>query len=301
MLASSITDWLSFALGAAAVAIAFWQLPKIGNQLRLAAETNLSSAYAVVSERMAALRDLLAEDDAALYPYFYLGRDPEDEETNAPSEDVLQLACEAIADFADVCVEQRKSITRGEMDWSTWDAYFRYLYRSSPVLQAFLRENQDFYPDYLMSVFGYIVVREERTGVVQSEWQVDESEDGVSGYPWMRTWLIKKISEDDQTEMLTAEVRAPDKGTSTTIDVNCSWTVEQEESVERVLYSWVLWQLTSSTVWETARILEGETVRTARLVPDPWWRRPFGPRLPPREDGFLAPVFETTQASRTQQ
>ena len=91
------------------------------------------------------------------------------------------MACEAIADFADVCVEQRKSITRGEMDWSTWDAYFRYLYRSSPVLQAFLRENQDFYPDYLMSVFGYIVVREERTGVVQSEWRVDDRKIGTTG------------------------------------------------------------------------------------------------------------------------
>ena len=298
MLASTITDWLSFALGAAAVAIAFWQLPKIGNEIRLGAQANLSSAYSVVSDRMAALRDVLAADDAALYPYFYLGRDPEDEEAQAlreqPSEDVLQLACEAIADFADVCVEQRKSITAGEMDWSTWDAYFRYLYQNSPVLQRFLRENQDFYPDYLMSVFGYVVVRDERTGVVHSEWEVAESEDDVGGYPWMRTWLIKKIGEDDETEMLTAAVRAPVQPGSTTIDVDCTWTVDQQENVELVLYSWVLWQLTSSNLWESARIVEGETVRTARLVPSPRWRHPFAPRVPPRES-FLPPAFELTQ------
>jgi hypothetical protein len=59
-LASEVTNWCAIAIGVGAAAVAAWQLLKIGNQLRLTAETNLSSAYAVVSERMAALRDLLA-------------------------------------------------------------------------------------------------------------------------------------------------------------------------------------------------------------------------------------------------
>jgi hypothetical protein len=39
----------------------------------------------------------------------------------------------------------------------------------------FLRENKDFHPDHLMSVFGYIIVRKEHTGEVVSEWHVAES------------------------------------------------------------------------------------------------------------------------------
>jgi hypothetical protein len=79
LLASAFTDWVTLAFAGVARLIAAWQLPKIGNQLRLAAETNVSSAYSVVSERMASLRDILAADDAALYPYFYSGLDPDDE------------------------------------------------------------------------------------------------------------------------------------------------------------------------------------------------------------------------------
>jgi hypothetical protein len=135
---------------------------------------------------------------------------------------VLQLACEAIVDFADVCVEQRNSIRHAEMDWSTWDAYFRYLFQNSPVLQRFLRENKDFYPDYLTSVFGYIVVRVEHTGEVASEWQVEESEEGLQGYPWIRTWLITKIRKDKDksgnTTTLEAAVQAPDR-VATTVGV----------------------------------------------------------------------------------
>ena len=297
LLASAITDWVTLAFAGVATLVAAWQFPKIGNQLRLAAETNLSSAYAVVSERMAALRDLLADNDAALYPYFYSGLDPDDEQAPSslerPSEDVLQLACEAIVDFADVCVEQRKSIPHGEMDWSTWDAYFRYLYQQSPVLRGFLRENKDFYPDYLTSVFGYIVVRKEHTGVVLSEWQVEESEDGLQGYPWMRAWVITKIPDEDdettETKRLEAAVQAPEERAST-IDVLFTWSgIDATDELESVLYSWVLWQLKSSSRWRNANILvENQSPRTERLQSIPLSRRLFGPRGPQRE-AFLPP------------
>jgi hypothetical protein len=51
-------------------------------------------------------------------------------------------------------------------------------------VRPFLRENKDFHPDYLMSVFSYIIVRKEHTGEVVSEWHAAESEDGLVGYPW---------------------------------------------------------------------------------------------------------------------
>jgi hypothetical protein len=297
LLASAITDWITLVFAGVATFIAAWQLPKIGNQLTLAAETNLSSAYAVVSERMAALRDLLAANDAVLYPYFYSGVDPNGEQARSlperPNPDVLQLACEAIVDFADVCVEQRKSIPDADMDWSTWDAYFRYLYQHSPVLQEFLRENKAFYPDYLTSVFGYIVVRKEHTGEVLSEWQVDESEEKLERYPWMRTWVITKIpTEDDTTgvtKSLEATVKDPEEHAST-IDVLFTWSgIEATDALGSVLYSWVLWQLKSSSRWRNANILvENQRLRTERLQSIPWSRRLFGPRGPQRE-AFLPP------------
>jgi hypothetical protein len=288
LLASEVTNWCAIAIGVGAAAVAAWQLLKIGNQLRLSAETNVSSAYAVVSDRMAALRDLLDANDAALYPYFYDGLDPDDEQER-PNKNVLDLACEAIVDFADVCVEQRKSIPHAEMDWSTWDAYFRHLYQNSPILRRFLRDNQDFYPDYLMSVFGYIVVRVEHTGEVTSEWQVAESPDGLRGYPWMRTWLITKICDKNaETHRLEAAVEASDPNASTII-VRCKWTGvhnTSQDDLDTVLYSWVLWQLTASPRWQTASIIVGErTVRTERLMSPTWRHRLAGPQ----REGYLAP------------
>jgi hypothetical protein len=302
LLASAFTDWVTLAFAGVATLIAAWQLPKIGNQLRLAAETNVSSAYSVVSERMASLRDILAADDAALYPYFYSGLDPDDEHDRSlpkrPNEDVLQLACEAIVDFADVCVEQRNSIRHAEMDWSTWDAYFRYLFQNSPVLQRFLRENKDFYPDYLTSVFGYIVVRVEHTGEVASEWQVEESEEGLQGYPWIRTWLITKIRKDEDksgnTTTMEAAVQAPDR-VATTVGVQFTWEdvdARERDALEPVLYSWVLWQLKSSNRLQTANIVDDRSTRYALLGPITWRRRLFGPRRRPRER-FLAPEVPT--------
>jgi len=175
-----------FALIATIVAV--WQLPRIAGELTLAAQTNVSQAYAVVAERSAALRDLLANNEADLYPYFYERLRPHSKRERSfpkpPNEGTLQLACEAIVDFADVCVEQRKSIPGADMDWSTWDAYFRDLYQHSPVLKQFLRDNKDFYPDYLTTVFGYIVVRDEQTGNVKSEWKVSEKRRGeMHGFP----------------------------------------------------------------------------------------------------------------------
>jgi hypothetical protein len=309
LLASPTTtaDWMTaggtvaaagFALIATIVAI--WQLSRIANQLTLAAQTNVSQAYAVVSERMAFLRDLLANDDAALYPYFYSGRDPLKKQPRSrrkpPRQDVLELACEAIVDFADVCVEQRKIIPHADMDWSTWDAYFRFLYQNSPVLKRFLKENKDLYPDYLTTVFGHIVVRDEDSGHVRSEWQVDESDEGLGGYPWMRTWLITELLDPTTNETekrrkpktLKAAVLRPVH--ASTIDVRFTWggvDGEEQHEIESVLYSWVLSQLKSSKRWRTANIFvdgEDQDPRSAVLASISRWRRvwTFVVRLPAR-------------------
>jgi hypothetical protein len=270
---------------------------------------------------MSSLRNLLAEDDAALYPYFYEDLDPGSKRARSspttPNAGTLDLACEAIVDFADVCVEQRKSIPDADMDWSTWDAYFRFLYQNSPVLRRFLRDSKDFYPDYLTTVFGYILVRDEQTGTVASEWQVKESEQGLKGYPWMRTWVITEIGgcaskgKDKEThtkaKTLEAEVVHLDDHESA-IDVQFTWRnvdVKEKQEIETVLYSWVLTQLKSCSPWRIANILDGSrNSRHALLGPMTWRRRlwrfivrvptrlftaVFGTPLPGREP-FLAPV-----------
>jgi hypothetical protein len=291
MTASATVAAAAFALIATFVAV--WQLRRIANDLTLAAQANVSQAYAVVSDRMAVLRDLLANDDAALYPYFYSGRDPLKKRPcslrKPPNQDVLELACEAIVDFADVCVVQRKSIPHEDMDWSSWDAYFRYLYQHSPFLKGFLRGKKDFYPDYLTSVFGYIVVRKEHTGEVVSEWQVEELKDGLKGYSWMRTWLITRFPKKGDTSGVTrtieAAVQAPGEH-STSVEVSFTWPnvdATELDELESVI-SWVLWQLKSSSRWRTAKILvKDQDPRTARLMSLTWRRRLFGPRGPQRE------------------
>jgi hypothetical protein len=244
---------------------AIWQLPKIKKQLTLATQANVSEAYAVVSERSASLRNVLAADKAALYPYFYDGIDPDQTRwlskrpwlRKRPNKDALDLACEAFVDFADVCVEQRKTIAGADMDWSTWDSYFRYVYQHSPVLQRFLRKNIDFYPDYVTTVFGYIVVRDEKTGVVKSQWEVHESNEESKGYPWGRTWLISEITPKKKRPMLKAAVKQLNPET---VDVWFTWEQKNEQNVqkkttEQVLYSWVLSQLKSSSRLRTANIV----------------------------------------------
>jgi hypothetical protein len=294
-----ITAWAAVATAAIALVatgVAFWQLPQIRKQLTLVAHANASQAYDVVAERMASLRNILADDDAALYPYFYESRDPSNV---SYSKAALDLACEAIVDFADVCVEQRKSIAGADMDWSSWDAYFRHLYQHSPVLKAFLSENLDFYPDYVTTVFGYIRVRDELNGAVTSEWEVREADpQEVAGYPWIRTWVMTQISQRDgkgelkpvpETMINTLKAAVSPAGDASAVKVRFTWHVDdvKTKELEPFLFSWVLSQLESSSRLRTAEIcVVGEKRRRrARLGSHTGRRRlwPVVTRNSPRE------------------
>ena len=126
-------------------------------------------------------------------------------------------------DFADSVNEQRRSLPAG-MDWSTWDAYFRYCYRNSHVLRRYVDANLAFYPDYTLAPLGYIVVRHPLDGQVLSTWIAREvllsdstqpagHDDDLSlllqrfklqpadlpprGYPWVTSWVFSTYRGPD--------------------------------------------------------------------------------------------------------
>jgi hypothetical protein len=264
---------------------AVWQLPAIKRQTRLSADASKSQSYGQVTQQMGALSAIFFETPDWL-AYFYEGADPADDELEPNELRRLELVCEAIADFADGLVEQRRSVPEADMDWSTWDAYLRFLHQNSPFLQRYLRENTDFYPDYLLSAFGYLVVRDELTGEITSEWAVSEwhrpeGEDaeerdeadraferwvdatfpdpervGHVGYPWLRTWVISRCDDEPggaRGPVLVASAR-PDEENVARATVRFAWHPEPPaldrariRSIEEVLCAWVIEQLESSS------------------------------------------------------
>jgi hypothetical protein len=336
-LASTLTEWIGAVgggiAGAVAAFIAIWQLPEIKRAGKLSARANVSQSYAVVSERMSDLQDVLMENPDWI-PYFYKNKDPGNTLGGADRAK-LGLVCEAIADFADGLIEQRRTVMAYDpdaMDWSTWDVYFRFLYQNSPVLREALRENRDFYPDYVFSAFGYIIVRDAESGVLDSEWAVREwsrdgpdedegdpptswfdekfgAEAGGSGYPWIRTWLIEKIADEekDREPVLAVWTR---RGESETAAV--SFACYPDADPEQVLrlpaseyfppvLSWVIGLLQASTRLRTVDVFlkKGAAMELYCRVPlEPpvlprrLIARVAHPRIrrTPRE-GFLAPAI----------
>jgi hypothetical protein len=137
----------------------------------LTADIAVSQAYGQISKQMSEVhKQFLAHPQ--WIPYFYDG-------LAAPVHDAellaqLEIMCESIMDFVDSVVEQRNTVPRGRMDWSTWESYFRSLYNSSPVLEKYVAENLAFYPDYLFAALGVIVVRSPRTGELLGTWHARE-------------------------------------------------------------------------------------------------------------------------------
>jgi hypothetical protein len=226
LLASTATEWIGAAAAGLTAAFAFaavLQLFQINRQTRQGALANVSESYGQISERMASLRSILFEHHD-WNKYFSEGDDPREDGLDAEDAVQLELVCDEIVDLADTIIEQRHTVPGAEMDWSTWDVYLRDIYQNSPLLQRYLRENKKFYPDYVLAVFGYIIVRHDDTGEVQSEWRVDEwpsdwtdrqdqetlnaafeectgeSASGAEqkGYPWFRTWVITKMGEENE-------------------------------------------------------------------------------------------------------
>ena len=286
LLASATSDWVTAAIAILAAGIALYQLWQINKQSRLAANASKSQSYGQVTQQMSLLTEVFFQHPDWL-AYFYEGDDPEHEHGSPLPADLrrrLELVCEAIADFADGLVEQRRTVPEADMDWSTWDAYMRFMHQSSPFLRRYLRDNTDFYPDYLLSVFGYLVVRDELSGEIASEWAVtewrrpeDEQGEGPAppaawmdetfrppgraggvGYPWMRTWLITRYVDDGagaEPPLLAALVHP---STPEAAHVELAWHTPPDEddraAVEAVLCSWVVEQLESSSRLRSARV-----------------------------------------------
>jgi hypothetical protein len=322
LLASAVTEWIGavVALWTAGFAtFAATQVWDIKRQTRQSALANISQSYAHVSVAMAAFRKSLFEHPEWI-PYFYEGRDPAEDE---PQRDLdlgkLDLMCDEILDLADAIIEQRNTVPDAEMDWSTWDSYLRFLYQRSPLLQRYLRGSIDFYPDYVLTVFGYIVVRHEQSGEVLSEWSVGEwggerpegpdrdwpdrewlernvdakPADDASrpGYPWFRTWVITKIAKNDDDEPVTLIAAARPGPDAQTARVSLAWYEPpgaRDPALKPVLCSWVLVTLQGSCLLEQAEVrfeTERETVQLRKRLA--WHKRLLRERLP--RERYLAP------------
>jgi hypothetical protein len=258
LLASALTDWIQAAgtsvaalLAVAAAGLAVWQLKSIKDQTITNTSANISQAYAVVSSEMGAIREhFLAHP--LLYPYFYEEKEPADGDAQEAAR--LQVVCEAICDFADGLVEQRRATPSADMDWSTWETYFRFLYGASPLLRAYIVENIEYYPDYVLSMFGFVVVRDEDSGKVKSMWAATSMrrEQAVRaafgdalpqpvlghGYPWIGTWEIREVRNDmKEPRTLVASVQPTG---SETASLFLTWQSQEDAAATDVLRSWVL-------------------------------------------------------------
>ena len=219
----SLASLVTAVIAVLAARYALGQVRGLRDQLAVSVRQGVSQLYGQVSSFMFQLNDTLDKNPGWI-EYFYDAAPPRADGT--PKDRTLRLRlenmCERYMDLVDGVVEQHhampRSIEQRSMDWSTWEFYFRYLYRHSPVLREYVRDNLDFYPDYIFAALGHIVVRTPASGQVTARWVVREvtepgAEDSddrrlacrlfgdgalngvLSGYPWIRPWLIHPDSE----------------------------------------------------------------------------------------------------------
>ena len=231
----AVGQWLGIVIALGGLVFVVLQVRDLARQQKLAAKAATSLLYGVVSEAMSRVNNLFY-----LHPewvrYFYEG-----EEAPASDADLrtqLDMVCELVMDFVDAVVEQKRVLPADiSMDWSTWEAYFRFLYNRSPVLQEFVEDNLDFYPDYFLAALGYLVVREHHTGHTLSTWtacELDPDEKDAKqvphmtlaarilereklppkGFPWNRTWIIRRKAEAAGQEASSTVVVAAVVGTA---------------------------------------------------------------------------------------
>jgi hypothetical protein len=218
--------------GVLAAWFALGQIREIRLEARITAKATTSQLYGIVSEHMHQLNEVFDRNPDWI-PHFY-DNEPAPSASDESPESVtlrrrLDNLCEGIMDFVDCIIEQRRNMpSRASMDWSTWMAYFRYLYAGSPVLREHIASNLDYYPDYVLAATGFIVVRDQISGEVHGTWwarQFDrtEAEDqaladhlfgsplpscvGLEGFPWIRTWVAKP--QQNEGEESTAEQPDP--------------------------------------------------------------------------------------------
>ena len=278
-----MTDWVSFFQGRGVdwwVAVGQWagilialgglgfvlvQVRDLARQQKLAAKAATSLLYGVVSEAMSRVNNLFY-----LHPewvrYFYEGEEAPASDTALRTQ--LDMVCELVMDFVDAVVEQKRVLPADiAMDWSTWEAYFRFLYDRSPMLQEFVEENLAFYPDYFLAALGYLVVREQETGEALSKWtarELDPDEKDPEqvphvtlaagilefpklpprGFPWNRTWIIRRKAEAVGQEASTVVVAAVVGTAIDQVRVTLRWSPQSNEPKfvreRQVLGWWVL-------------------------------------------------------------
>jgi len=246
---------------------------------QLAAKGSISQSYGQISQHMADVSRHFLEHPE-WFPYFY-------EKRGAPLGDKelshqLEIMCESLMDFVDSVVEQRRTVPRGRMDWSTWESYFRSLYDCSPVLQKYVADSLGLYPDYVFAALGLIVVRNTLTGHKLGAWrarelayQPDDPEDGeevkvvasdrallaavfgderpkggAPGYPWVRTWVVANTEKQGPVFVASVEVAA-----ATLARVHIGWRGARNIEAEETLLAWVIGTLASSSLLEQAEVV----------------------------------------------
>jgi hypothetical protein len=319
LLASAVTEWVSAVATGFTAAFAFaavLQLFAIKRQTKQGALANVSESYGQISEQMASLRSILFEHHD-WNKYFFNGDDPREAGVDDESEVGIQLGlvCDEIVDLADTIIEQRHTVPGAEMDWSTWELYLREIYQNSPLLQRYLRGNKQFYPDYVLTVFGYIIVRHADTGEVQSEWRVDERPSDRNGYPWYRTWEITKMRKEneagDSGDLRFVAVVHPHKSGPKTADVKFSFSrpllpAEQADRNQwsKVLGSWVLEVLRASSRLEKAKVVfDSQPELEVRLERSRWvvWRKKLPWHKEALRERYLAPIAPELEATASEQ
>ncbi len=311
------TDWWAAAGQWAGIVVALFglvfvviQVRDLARQQKLAAKAATSLLYGVVSEAMYRVNNVFYEHPGWVQ-YFYEAVEAPSRLSEAELLTQLDRVCELVMDFVDAVVEQKRVLpAEVSMDWSTWEAYFRYLYVNSPVLRTFIDENLDLYPDYFFAAFGYLVVRERDTGHILSTWiacEVDPDERDPEqvphvtmaaailerkklppqGFPWNRTWIIRRKAEAAGQEASSTVVVAAVEGNGVDqAKVALRWRLQSNETQLsdrelKVLQYWVLGTMDGTGVKKVE--FELPTTRTTYSI-----RRR---KAPTGTDSFLIPEY----------
>jgi hypothetical protein len=316
----SITEVANIVLAIAAILTLLFtgfQLRLLSHQMTVSSQAGISQAYGQVMQGMGEIHRILLEHPDWI-PYLY-----EDKEVGSGSDALRQELyhlCEVFADFLDVVVEQRGAIPSSEMDWSTWDLYFRYVYANSPILREWVLDNITFYPDYELASLGFIVVREPVNGRVTEVWDAIAYEEekpehastvrqlwpeeadrtariSQAGYPWVGTWIMRCYDGDGHWKPAGVATVAMRDAQSAQAAVH--WLLARgHDLTEKTLISWLLGVIASGGLVLEASV--ATYVANACIKETPYQIRdrgvtsPRGDRSAPHlahQERFLVPAF----------
>lgn len=117
-------------------------------QIRKLKEAVWGDTHAKLCEQSLDVLRFIAERPAT-YAYFYHGKALE---AGDPNEVEVLLTCEAVANYLEHIVLQRENLPEGQ--WTTWRAFVKSTYDSSPALRAFLSRHPVWYAKELQELVG---------------------------------------------------------------------------------------------------------------------------------------------------